>query len=76
MGVRLSPSLADQVAELEEDYAKCVEENDSMQKLLASTIVDYQDLQEHVKNLEEELEWYQATFPEGSDAYACMRRME
>lgn len=76
MGVRLSPSVADQVAELEEDYRNLIEENEQLQKLMASTLVDYKDLQEHVKNLEEELEWYRDTFPEGSDAYACMRRME
>lgn len=71
-----SSSIADQVAELEEDYQKLISENESLTKLYAETVVDYQDLQEHVKNLEEELEWYQATFPEGADAYACMRRME
>ena len=76
MGIRLSPSVADQVADLEEDYRKLIEENEQLQKLMASTLVDYKDLQEHVKNLEEELEWYRDTFPEGSDAYACMRRME
>lgn len=71
-----SSSIADQVAELEEDYAKCIEEIEGLQKLLSSALIDYQDLQAHVKNLEEELEWYQAAFPEGADAYACMRRME
>ena len=76
MGVRLSPSVADQVAELEEDYRNLIEESEQLQKLMASTLVDYKDLQLYVGSLEQELEWYQATFPEGADAYACMRRME
>jgi predicted nucleic acid-binding Zn-ribbon protein len=76
MGVRLSNPLADQVAELEEDYAKLINENESALKHLATVIDEYQDLQTHIKDLEEELEWYRSTFPEGSDAYACMRRME
>lgn len=71
-----SSSIADQVAELEEDYAKCVEENESLQKMLAQSIDEFRDLQHETRLLSEELEWYQATFPEGSDAYACMRRME
>ena len=76
MGARLSNSLADQVAELEEDYTKLIGENEAALKHLATVIDEYQDLQLHVKDLEEELEWYRSTFPEGSDAYACMRRME
>ena len=63
MGVRLSNPLADQVAELEEDYAKCF-------------CVDFKELELCNEELNDELEWYRSTFPEGADAYACMRRME
>ena len=76
MGVKMANSIADQVAELEEDYAKLIEENEQLQKLMASTLDEYKDLQLYVGSLEQELEWYRDTFPEGSDAYACMRRME
>ena len=71
-----SSSIADQVAELEESYVTLLEEHNQLKTAHETVLNDLEEVTQEIRDLSSELDWYRSTFPEGSDAYACMRRME
>lgn len=68
--------LANRIEELEDDYTEPTKEHTEVCKQFEALEHAYDDLMDSHRSIESELEWYRSTFPEGSDAYACMRRME
>jgi len=68
--------LSQRVDELEESYVTLLEEHNQLQTAHETVLVDLEEATQEIRDLSSELEWYRSTFPEGSDAYACMRRME
>lgn len=72
----MGSSLGELVAELEESYVTLLEEHNQLETAHETVLNDLEEATQEIRDLSSELEWYQATFPEGSDAYACMRRME
>lgn len=76
MAISLADSIAAQICELEDQCEDLVCKLDALQKHYDIALDQISELQDENKELSEELEYYRTTFPEGSDAYACMRRME
>lgn len=68
--------LAERVRDLEEEYTDVEKELQELGQVHQALEHAYDDLMESHNIIEAELKWYRSTFPEGSDAYACMRRME
>ena len=68
--------LSQRVDELESDYADLLAELGKLETAHETVLVDLEEATQEIRDLSSELEWYRSTFPEGSDAYACMRRME
>lgn len=69
-------TLAQKIEELEESYVTLLEEHNQLKTAHETVLNDLEEATQEIRDLSSELEWYQTTFPEGSDAYACMRRME
>lgn len=68
--------LADSIRDLEDAHVELGKEHEEVCKQFDALVHAYDDLMDSHNIIEAELEWYRSTFPEGSDAYACMRRME
>ena len=69
-------SLSQQVQDLEEAYDGLNDDHVVLTKEHETLLDALAEVHMEMQALSAELDWYHATFPEGSDAYACMRRME
>lgn len=68
--------LAQRVDQLEDDYVELMNDHNKLEAAHEAVLCALEEATQEIKDLDAELEWYRSTFPEGSDAYACMRRME
>lgn len=68
-------SLADQVEELESEFKNLTADYKDIESEMHSLTSSYDDLMDSHKLLENELEWYRATYPEGEAAYQVVQRL-
>lgn len=71
----MAAGIAELVAELEQDFANMKEDYKDLESELGSLTCSYDDLMDSHKLLENELEWYRSTYPEGEAAYQVVQRL-